>query len=160
MKFTLLRGGDNPLATARSIAGHRMLRAPHYTCSRAALTGRLYDRKGTDGTVLIYQPGEIALASPGGVLVLDDLAEWRRDIIEAIGQVMRTDYITFGFKGITLKIPVSFEVVGILRPLEQTMALDARTPGKTSPSLEEAWQRRVDFHLDQLMVPTLEEQRS
>lgn len=57
---------------------HRPFRAPHHTCSVAAIRG--------NGT----RPGELDLARHG-VLFLDELPEFRRDVVAAVEHRMRAD---------------------------------------------------------------------
>jgi len=76
------------LATIASVAGHgylpehgivRPFRAPHHSCSEAALVGGGHP----------IRPGEVTLAH-GGVLFLDELPEFRRNVIEALRPTMES----------------------------------------------------------------------
>lgn len=72
-------------------------RWPHHSCSREALLGLLRPdlQRREDFTAFVLQPGEILLAG-GSVLVLQDLAEFKREAIEAVAHAWRAAEITFG----------------------------------------------------------------
>lgn len=71
-------------AGLREPAGHgRPFRAPHHTASASAISG------GGDP----IRPGEVTLAH-GGVLFLDELPEFRRDVIEGLRTTMEQGAIT------------------------------------------------------------------
>ncbi len=95
------------MATIASVAGverrpeHgfvRPLRAPHHSCSEAALVG------GGDP----IRPGEVTLAH-GGVLFLDELPEFRRNVIEALRPTMES--------GVAVIVRARQRVVMPARPL-------------------------------------------
>lgn len=62
------------------LAGHPPFRSPHHQSSAAALLG------GPD------QPGELSLAH-GGILFLDELPEFRRDLLEALREPLETSTV-------------------------------------------------------------------
>lgn len=113
----LFRGKD-AMPKVREIVGPCRMRAPHHTCSVDALRGRLYRtsrHEVTEPPRLTYSPGEIALADRG-YLLLDELAEWRSDAIEAVSVAIRiggldlTNWLS-ACMGDQLFVPVLFDVV-------------------------------------------------
>jgi magnesium chelatase family protein len=86
------------------IAG-RPFRAPHHTISSAALIGGGVDP----------QPGEISLAHHG-VLFLDELTEFRRDVLEALRQPLEERAVTVARARSSLCFPAAFQLVAAANP--------------------------------------------
>lgn len=85
----------------KSFITHRPFRAPHHTITANALVGG----------GIIPKPGEISFAT-GGVLFLDELAEFRRSTIEALRQPMEERSITLSRLNTNYQFPASFMLVG------------------------------------------------
>ncbi len=90
---------------AHPLLVRRPFRAPHHTASAAALAG--------GGPSM--RPGEMSLAH-NGVLFLDELPEFRRDVLEAMRQPLEEGTVTVARAGGTLHLPARFQLVCAMNP--------------------------------------------
>jgi len=90
---------DLPLMT------NRPFRSPHHTISDAGLIG--------GGQ--IPRPGEVSLAH-NGVLFLDELPEFRKNVLEVMRQPMEDGVVTIARATTTLQFPSRFMLVAAMNP--------------------------------------------
>ena len=101
-------------AAINSVLGHpfalagwrrRPFRAPHHTASAPALVG------GGPGP----RPGEVSRAH-NGVLFLDELPEFNRNVLEVLRQPLETGVITISRAGRQADYPAKFQLIAAMNP--------------------------------------------
>ncbi len=88
-----------------SLINKRPFRSPHHTISDVALVG--------GGG--IPQPGEISLAH-NGVLFLDELPEFKRQVLEVMRQPMEERRVTISRAKVSLDFPANFMLIASMNP--------------------------------------------
>jgi len=139
-----LRGGAGLLR-------QRPFRSPHHSISNAGLIG---------GGAGVPRPGEVSLAH-NGVLFLDELPEFPRDVLEMLRQPMEDGNVTIARSNMSLSFPACFTLVAAMNPCKCGFYGDATrecgcTPGQiqqylgkiSGPLLD-----RIDIHVEVPAVP-------
>jgi len=89
----------------RDFIEHRPFRAPHHTASPVSMIGGGQNPR----------PGEVSLAH-SGVLFLDEMPEFRRDLLEALRQPLESGSINVARAKNTLTFPARFSLVAAMNP--------------------------------------------
>lgn len=89
-----------------SLITTRPFRSPHHTISDAALVG---------GGMGVARPGEISLAHHG-VLFLDELPEFARNVLEVLRQPLEENRITIARTKVSLTFPCNFQLIASMNP--------------------------------------------
>lgn len=128
----------------------RPFRAPHHSVSYAGLVG--------GGTPI--RPGEISLAHHG-VLFLDELPEYRRNVIEVLRQPMEDGVVTLARASSSLRFPARFLLVAAMNPCPCGYSGDGTDRCLCDPAAVTRYQARVsgpladriDLHVEVPAVP-------
>jgi magnesium chelatase family protein len=120
------------LASGGQLDRRRPFRAPHHTASYAALVG--------GGPRLA--PGEVTLAHRG-TLFLDELAEFDRDVLDALRQPLEEGEVAIVRAGGHVRYPARVQVVAAMNPCRCGFHGDPERPCTCPPGEAERYVRRV-----------------
>jgi magnesium chelatase family protein len=105
LETTKIHSVAGVLPLGESLVARRPFRAPHHTISDAGLIGGgSYPR-----------PGEVSLAH-GGVLFLDELPEFRKNVLEVLRQPLEDGAVTIARAAMSLAYPARFMLAAAMNP--------------------------------------------
>ena len=105
LEVALLKQMENPLDTQIVLSSRPPYRAPHHSCTAAALIGG--GRR--------IGPGEISLAHHG-VLFLDELPEFARNVLEALREPLEVGEVFIARANQRCRFPARFQLIAAMNP--------------------------------------------
>jgi magnesium chelatase family protein len=139
-----LRGGAGLLH-------ERPFRSPHHSISDAGLIG---------GGLGTPRPGEVSLAH-NGVLFLDELPEFPRDVLEMLRQPIEDGQVTIARSNMSICFPAAFTLVTAMNPCMCGFSGDSTRECRCTPAMIQRYLGkisgplldRIDIHVEVPAVP-------
>ena len=123
------------LEPGQALVTRRPFRSPHHTVSDAGLLGGSINPT----------PGEISFAH-NGVLFLDELPEFKRNVLETLRQPLEDGKVTISRAAGTMTFPAAFMLVAAMNPTP-----DGKMPGESSCS-----PKQIQNYLGRISGPLLD----
>ena len=105
LEVTKIYSISGMLAKGQALINRRPFRSPHHGASSASIIGGGANPR----------PGEISLASRG-VLFLDEMVEFNRDVLEALRQPLEDHVVTVSRVSGRVDFPADFQLIGAMNP--------------------------------------------
>lgn len=134
LEVTRIYSSVGLIPRGQPLVHHRPVRTPHHTASTSAIVG--------GGT--IPRPGDVTLAHRG-VLFLDEMPEFSRDVLESLRQPLEDGYVTIARSHSSMRFPARFMLVGALNPT-----------AKGDTPHDEIGQRAMERYLSKLSGPLID----
>ncbi len=150
LQTTRIHSAVGLLIHGQSLIATRPFRSPHHTLSDVAMIG--------GGQ--IPKPGEVSLTH-NGVLFLDELPEFKRNVLEVLRQPLEDGYVTISRALSSITYPASIMLVCAMNPCPCGYLGDSRHQCVCSPSQIHRYRQRVsgplldriDIHVEVPAVP-------
>src|SRR3954469_8684442 len=145
LETTKIHSVAGVLEPGAGLVGVRPYRAPHHTISDAGLIGG----------GIIPRPGEVSLAH-NGVLFLDELPEFPRNVLEVMRQPLEDGTVCIARASMSLTFPARFMLAAAMNPCPCGFFNDrSRECHCTQPMIQRYMQKisgplmdRIDIHID------------
>lgn len=145
LEVTKIHSISGSLAAHQALMVHRPYRAPHHTISDAGLLGG-----GSHPA-----PGEVSLAHRG-VLFLDELPEFHRNVLEVMRQPLEDGKVTIARAAQTVTFPSQFMLVAAMNPCPCGYFGDKQNECRCTPLQIQRYHNkisgplldRIDIHLE------------
>lgn len=134
LEVTRIHSAAGQLPAGTGLVVSRPVRSPHHSASLPALVGG----------GMVPRPGEISLAHRG-VLFLDELPEFDRDVLEALRQPLEDHAVTIARAHSSVRFPANIMLVAAMNP----------TPKGDVPK-DQVGQRAMNRYLEKLSGPLLD----
>ncbi len=150
LETTKIHSVCGKLPGSRGLVATRPFRSPHHTISDAGLCGG-----GASPS-----PGEISLAH-NGVLFLDELPEFKRQVLEVLRQPLEEGRITISRARFAVEYPANFMLVASMNPCPCGHLNDPQHPCVCAPAAVQRYlsrisgplMDRIDLHIEVTPVP-------
>ncbi|MEI8204777.1 MAG: YifB family Mg chelatase-like AAA ATPase [Bacteroidota bacterium] len=150
LETTKIHSLAGKMSKGMSLISVRPFRSPHHTISDVALVG--------GGTY--PQPGEISLAH-NGVLFLDELPEFKRQVLEVLRQPLEDRHITISRAKFSVEYPASFMLIASMNPCPCGNYNHPDVPCVCAPGFVQKYLNkisgplldRIDIHIEVIPVP-------
>jgi magnesium chelatase family protein len=150
LETTKIHSVAGVLDSASGLVGTRPFRSPHHTISDAGLIGG----------GMIPRPGEVSLAH-NGVLFLDELPEFPRNVLEVMRQPLEDGNVTIARAAMSLSFPARFMLIAAMNPCPCGYFGDRTRECRCSPMIIQRYVAkisgplldRIDIHID---VPSVD----